>query len=108
MKTKSMSETAQVIALSESKKSTVFIKGNNMEKQHLSIDCYRKLHRSGVLSSFIFTDLAKRDLNGSHQLYVPYLFSYLADDISDINEELKAKGLFDEWLRQERDNIDKC
>lgn len=71
-----------------------------MKKQHLSIDCYRKLCRSSTLSSLFFLDMHKRGVNGINQLYIPYLFSYLADDLSDINDELKEKGLFDEWLKQ--------
>lgn len=77
-------------------------------KKHISIESFQKLNRSKSVARFLSLDLFNQELNGMHQLYVPYLFSYLADDISDINEELKAKGLFDEWLRQERDNIDKC
>lgn len=97
---------APVITLPEFRKKTERTEDNEMKKQQLSIDCYRKLRRSCVVSSCIFSDLETREIKGIHQLYIPYLFSYLSDDIKDINEELEAKGLFDEWLRQERDNLD--
>lgn len=63
-------------------------------KTDLSIDCYRKLARAQWVAQSLFLDLQSRPLNGQHQAYIPYLLSYLADDLSDISGELNAAGLF--------------
>lgn len=71
-------------------------------ENHLSIEGYHKLNRSSAVANAIHSDLFSRPLNGVHQLYIPHLFSYIRDDISDVLEELKGKGLCDKWLGQER------
>ncbi|WP_261431830.1 ash family protein [Serratia quinivorans] len=66
----------------------------------LSVDCYRKLHRSNQLSHFVFIDLKSGNPSPLLKFYSPYLFSYINDDLNDISEELNAAGLFDHLLQQ--------
>ncbi|WP_347710109.1 ash family protein [Serratia marcescens] len=68
----------------------------------LSVDCYRKLHRAQWVSQSLFLDLHSRPVHGKHASYIHFLFSYLADDLSDISEELNAAGLFNHFLPSER------
>lgn len=65
---------------------------------HLSIEAYHKLNRASAVSQFVGGDLQRREMNGLHQLYIPQIFSYLHEDISFVLEELKAKGLCQEFL----------
>ena len=67
---------------------------------HLSIEAYHKLNRASAVSQFVGGDLQRREMNGLHQLYIPQIFSYLHEDISFVLEELKAKGLCQEFLSQ--------
>ena len=67
---------------------------------HLSIEAYHKLNRASAVSQFVGGDLQQREMNGLHQLYIPQKFSYIHDDISYVLEELKKKGLCQEFLSQ--------
>ena len=67
---------------------------------HLSIEAYHKLNRASTVSQFVGGDLQRREMSGLHQLYIPQIFSYLHEDISFVLEELKAKGLCQEFLSQ--------
>jgi hypothetical protein len=67
---------------------------------HLSIEAYHKLNRASAVSQFVGSDLQQREMSGLHQLYIPQIFSYLHDDISFVLEELKAKGLCQEFMAQ--------
>lgn len=67
---------------------------------HLSIEAYHKLNRASAVSQFVGGDLQRREINGLHQLYIPQIFSYLHEDISFVLEELKAKGLCQDFLTQ--------
>lgn len=67
---------------------------------HLSIEAYHKLNRASAVSQFVGGDLQRREMNGLHHLYIPQIFSYLHEDISFVLEELKAKGLCQEFLSQ--------
>lgn len=107
MKAKNTGALAQVIALHKFSENENFRDGENMKKKHISSECYHKLNRSSAVSGYIHSDLLSRPVNGMHQLYIPHLFSYIHDDISGALQELKEKGLCDEWLRQERDNFGK-
>lgn len=75
-----------------------------MKKPHISIESFHKLNRTISLSQSLYLDLNKRPLNGMNQLYIPTLFCYLHEDISDIFEELKSLGLCDEWIKQSKQN----
>jgi hypothetical protein len=67
---------------------------------HLSIEAYHKLNRASAVSQFVGGDLQLREMSGLHQLYIPQIFSYLHEDISFVLEELKAKGLCQEFMTQ--------
>ncbi len=66
----------------------------------LSVDCYRKLHRSRRVSSLLFAELSTDNPSPFLALYSPYIFSFIRDDLSDISEELNAAGLFDHLLQR--------
>lgn len=104
MRVKKEGATAQVIALPEINKSENLKEINNMKSKHISIDCYRKIHRAENVSFNMHLLIRRQEANVAPLLWIPDIFSYIADDISDISEELKAQGLYDEWLRQERNN----
>lgn len=100
MKNKSMRYGAQVIPFSESKNQNVNSEADDMKKPQISIESYHKLNRSGAVSGYVHSDLLSRPINGMHQLYIPYLFSYIHDDISEVLEELKEQGLCDAWVNK--------
>ncbi|HEJ9674669.1 TPA: Derepression protein [Proteus mirabilis] len=75
-----------------------------MKKPHISIESFHKLNRTISLSHNLYLDLNNRPLNERNQLYIPTLFCYLHEDISDILEELKSLGLCDEWIKQSKQN----
>lgn len=97
---------AQVIPLSEFRNTTNYHGVNEMKKKNLSAEGCHRLSRSGALSQFIFVDLKNREVSGLHQLYVPYLFSYISDDIRAIEQELKEKGLFGEAFPDSKEEND--
>ncbi|KKF38912.1 hypothetical protein [Hafnia alvei] len=61
--------------------------------QHLSPDANKRLHRSHVISFWLSTELPQREYGEPIPLWLSSLFSYIADDISGIKQELKDKGL---------------
>ncbi|EEA7994183.1 Derepression protein [Salmonella enterica subsp. enterica] len=77
-----------------------------MENKTISIDGYRKIHRAQNVSFNMHLLIRRQEVNAAPLLWIPDIFSYIADDLSDISEELKAQGLYDEWLRQERNNAE--
>ncbi|EAS8688609.1 Derepression protein [Salmonella enterica] len=78
-----------------------------MNKPQVSIDCFRKLHRTLEIASLIEIDLLKRSFGEMQPLYIPRIFSYIYDDIADVLEELKEMGLCDDWLRQDSNSSKK-
>ncbi|MBG6247331.1 MULTISPECIES: hypothetical protein [Symbiopectobacterium] len=62
--------------------------------ESMSLDCYRKLHRARETARWLFLDLHTRPPNGLNQYYLPFVFSWLADDLNAIHQELSARGLF--------------
>lgn len=98
---------AQVIALSENSENKNANEVESMKNKNISIDGYRKIHRAQNVSFNMHLLIRRQEVNASPLLWIPDIFSYIADDISDIKEELKAQGLFDNWLKQEREGIDK-
>lgn len=103
MKINTMREMAQVIALSENSENENTEGSEKMEKQHISIDGYRKIHRAKNVSFNMRLLIISQDADAVPLLLIPDIFSYIADDISDIKEELKAQGLLDHWLQQEKE-----
>lgn len=73
-------------------------------KPQISIESFHKLNRASSLAHFVYLDLKSRPFGEMNQLYVPTLFCYLHEDISDILEELKKLGLCDKWLKQSSNN----
>lgn len=107
MRAKNFGAMAQVIALPESKKSEDLKRTENMTNKTISIDGYRKIHRAQNVSFNMHLLIRRQEANAQPLLWIPDIFSYIADDLSDISEELKAQGLYDEFLRQERNSHDK-
>ncbi|ENU2133160.1 hypothetical protein ACE60T_003448 [Salmonella enterica] len=71
-------------------------KKNKYTVPQLSYDCRRKIHRARQLAKWMH-------INGLHSsvstaIGITYALSYIADDIKDIDNELKALGLFDESM----------
>lgn len=106
MKATNKRNDAQVIPMPKFSETAQPREDETMNKKHISIECYHKLNRSSAVSGYIHSDLMTRPVNGMHQLFIPHLFSYIHDDIAQALQELKEKGLCDQWLRQERDNSD--
>lgn len=100
MKKSPMRPSAQVIALSKIGKRQPKNQGETLHKNQISIECYHKLNRSRDVSGYIYQDLMSRGIGSSCPDYIPHLFSYIHGDIVEIFEEVKKKGLCDEWLRQ--------
>lgn len=67
-------------------------------QEHLSLEAFHKLNRASAMTHFVGLDLKQRELSGLHQLSVPHIFSYLHEDISYVLDELKAKGLFRDFV----------
>ncbi|EMG7889500.1 hypothetical protein V5L74_003272 [Enterobacter hormaechei] len=103
MKKKKTKET-QVIDLSELSHYGKMKEANNMKCKCISIDGYRKIHRAQNVSFNMHLLIRRQEVDAMPLLWIPDVFSYIADDIRDISEELKARGLYDEWLRKERNN----
>ncbi|EAQ4298449.1 Derepression protein [Salmonella enterica] len=72
-----------------------------MNKPQISIECYHKLNRSSAVAQYFHLDMYKQELNGTHQLYIPHILSYIHEDIAAVLKELKEKGFCDDWLQQE-------
>ncbi|WP_392586910.1 hypothetical protein [Serratia ureilytica] len=98
---------AQVIALPKFSGDVNAKEDVNMKKKNISLEGYRKINRAKNVSFNMHLLIRRQDVNAAPLLWIPDIFSYIADDISDISEELKAQGLYDQWLQQERDELDK-
>ncbi|MCX8967140.1 Derepression protein [Erwinia psidii] len=72
----------------------------NVSPSHLSIESYHKLNRASNVAFHMHLHIRRCEMNAAPLLWVPHLFSYIHDDIADVLEELKNKGLCDEWLSQ--------
>ncbi|EBK8419078.1 Derepression protein [Salmonella enterica] len=70
-----------------------------MNKPQISIECYHKLNRSSAVAQYFHLDMYKQELNGTHQLYIPHILSYIHEDIAAVLKELKEKGFCDDWLQ---------
>lgn len=68
-------------------------------KNHISIESYHKLNRIAGLAQYLYLDLKNRPAEGMHQLYIPVLFCFIGEDISEILSELKEMGLCDKWIK---------
>ncbi|EBJ7480637.1 hypothetical protein DQZ30_15505 [Salmonella enterica subsp. diarizonae] len=71
-------------------------KKNKYTVPQLSYDCRRKINRAKQLAKWM-------RINGLHSsvstaVGATYALSYIADDIMDIDNELKSLGLFDESM----------
>ncbi|EGI5342407.1 hypothetical protein VW00_002049 [Salmonella enterica subsp. enterica serovar Sandiego] len=78
-------------------------KKNKYTVPQLSYDCRRKINRAKQLTKWMH-------INGLHssvntEVGITYTLSYIADDIKDIDNELKALGLFDESMGVAPDNV---
>lgn len=69
-------------------------------KNHLSPESYHKLNRSIAVSHGLHLYLYENTLSFPYRQCIPHFFSYIHDDICYVLDELKSKGLCDEWLRQ--------
>lgn len=107
MKANNTSALAQVIALPKFSENENAKEDVTMKNKNISIDGYRKINRARNVSFNMHLLIRRQELNASPLLWIPDIFSYIADDISDISEELKAQGLYDQWLQKERDDLDK-
>lgn len=65
----------------------------------LSYDCRRRLGRAKLLSFHLYIDTLE---SNRPQLYIPYIFSYIHDDIEAIDSELISLGLLDEAMGKKR------
>lgn len=63
----------------------------------LSYNCRRKIHRAQMVAFYTHTLYMGCDIE-KVQLHVPYILSYIHDDIEDIDKELISLGLFDEAM----------
>ncbi len=63
----------------------------------LSYDCRRKIQRAQETADYVDLYLRKISVDIT-PLFVPHVFSYIADDIEAIDNELISLGLFDEAM----------
>ncbi|EGK5008147.1 ash family protein [Salmonella enterica] len=67
----------------------------------LSYDCRRKLHRAQMVVFHLYVLNMDSD-EKTVQLHIPYVLSYIHDDIKAVNKELISLGLFDEAIGKKR------
>lgn len=67
----------------------------------LSYDCRRKIYRAQMVAMHASICSLDEDPEGI-PLYMPYIFSYIHDDIKAIDNELISLGLFDEAMGKKR------
>ncbi|EQB3334770.1 hypothetical protein ACXJY9_002436 [Salmonella enterica] len=67
----------------------------------LSYDCRRKLHRAQMVVFHLYVLNMDSD-EKTVQLHIPYVLSYIHDDIKAVNKELISLGLFDEAMGKKR------
>lgn len=72
-------------------------KNNGYSVPQLSYDCRRKIHRSQTVASHLHFYLLASD-SDTIRVWLPYVLSYIADDIEDIDNELLELGLFDKSI----------
>lgn len=67
------------------------------EIPQLSYDCRRKIYRAQVVAMHAYI-YSLGENPEDIPLYMPYIFSYIHDDIEAIDNELISLGLFDEVM----------
>ncbi|WP_342221606.1 Derepression protein [Candidatus Fukatsuia endosymbiont of Tuberolachnus salignus] len=71
-----------------------------MKNVQMSIESYHKLNRSKDLLAFLHVHLIHQEVNGIYRFFIPHLFNYITDDISYVLNELKDKGLYEDFLKK--------
>lgn len=68
-------------------------------KPQLSIESYHKLHRAQGVAFNMSLLIPQQEVNAAPLLWLHHIFSYISEDIQDIRQELKEKGLCDDYLK---------
>lgn len=69
------------------------------EKAHLSIESYHKLNRAKNVAFHMHLHIRQCDVNVVPLLWIPDIFSYVSDDISDVLQEVKDMGICRNFLK---------
>ncbi|ECZ8441948.1 hypothetical protein F8670_10725 [Salmonella enterica] len=65
-----------------------------MPVQKLSADLHNRINRSQTVSNFMHLEFYERDAGNNYPLlWLPFILSYVADDITAIKEELIKRDL---------------
>ncbi|EJX3080964.1 hypothetical protein OD218_003242 [Salmonella enterica] len=65
-----------------------------MPAQKLSADLHKRINRSQTVSNFMYLEFYKRSVGNNYPLlWLPFIFSYVNDDITAIKEELIKRDL---------------
>lgn len=74
---------------------------NHIQKinpSHLSIESYHKLNRASNVAFHMHLHIRRCEANAMPLLWIPDIFSYISEDISDVLQEVKDMGICRNFL----------
>lgn len=70
----------------------------NINPSHLSIESYHKLKRASNVAFHMHLHIRRCEANAMPLLWIPDIFSYISEDISDVLQEVKDMGICRNFL----------
>ncbi|WP_115656656.1 derepression protein [Klebsiella variicola] len=71
---------------------------HNVNPSHLSIESYHKLNRAKNVAFQMHLHIRECETNAMPLLWIPDIFSYISEDISDVLQEVKGMGICNSFL----------
>lgn len=71
---------------------------HNVNPSHLSIEGYHKLNRAKNVAFQMHLHIRQCEVNAMPLLWIPDIFSYISQDVSDVLQEVKSMGICDKYL----------
>lgn len=71
---------------------------HNINPSHLSIESYHKLNRASNVAFQMHLHIRRCEVNAAPLLWIPDIFSYISQDVSDVLQEVKSMGICNDFL----------
>ena len=75
---------------------------HNVNPSHLSVESYQKLNRASNVAFQMHLHIRQCEVNAMPLLWVPDIFSYISEDISDVLQEVKDMGICKNFLNNKQ------
>ncbi|MCJ5550465.1 derepression protein [Klebsiella quasipneumoniae] len=73
---------------------------HNVNPSHLSIEGYHKLNRAKNVAFQMHLHIRQCEVNAMPLLWIPDIFSYISQDVTDVLQEVKSMGICNDFLNK--------